>query len=307
MHSRRDFLRQVIAALGGVGLAGAQFRGLSWLLGTRPADAAQTDLVWVEGRDPYANTVKALAVLGGMGRFVKPGQNVALLPNVGWARTPEQAGCTNPRVVHAVIDEAFKAGAKSITAFCNPCNDARVSLDMSGIGKEIEQTSARYEFINKKGWVRRPAVQGCTHIKQADVYRLVQNSDVLISIPIAKHHGSSVLTMCCKNLMGAVRDRGYIHQSLHEGIADLTMMIPTTLCVLDATRILVRNGPSSGNINDVVVKNTLIAGVNPLSINALGTTLFGKQPSNIAHLKILASRGFGTIDLARIKYQTAKA
>ncbi len=79
----------------------------------------------------------------------------------------------------------------------------------------------------------------------------MRDCDVFINVPIAKHHGGSQLTMCCKNLMGAVKDRGYLHQSLHEGIADLAMMIPGHLCVLDATRILLRNGPSNGNLKDV--------------------------------------------------------
>lgn len=311
MDNRRGFLGKLLLALGGVGLSGLAQRapGLGWLAGgsSGVAEAAPNNLTWVEGPDPYKNTLKALGELGGMPRFVKPGQRVTILPNAGWARTPEQAGCTNPRVVRALIDECQKAGAASVTLFCNPCNDARVSLDLSGIGAEIEQTKARFEFINSQGWVKRGAVRGCTHVKWAQVYRLAVNCDVLINAPIAKHHGSSQLTMCCKNLMGAVKDRGYLHQSLHEGIADLALMLPGALCVLDATRILLRNGPSSGNVNDNVVKNTVIAGRNAAQVDALGTTLFGKQPQDIGYLKLLAQRQYAELDLSKLKYSRAKA
>lgn len=310
MDDRRGFLQKLLVALGGLSAVSAArtLPGLSWLPGfSETAEAAAGNLVWVEGKDPYTNTIKALDQLGGMKRFVKKGQRVTVLPNAGWARSPELAGCTNPRVVRAVIDECYKAGAKSVTLFCNPCNDARVCLEQSGIGAEVEQTKARFEFINDSGWVKRNAVRGCTHVKTAQVYRLVQDCDVFINVPIAKHHGSSQLTMCCKNLMGAVKDRGYLHQSLHEGIADLAMMLPGTLCVLDATRILLRGGPSSGNPGDSAVKNTIIAGVNAVQVDALGTTLFDKKPSEIGYLKLLGQRKYAEIDPAKLKYSRVKA
>lgn len=310
MDDRRDFIKKLMLGLGSLGVAGAAFQGR--LLGPLApdggvAEAATTNMCWIEGKDPYANTVKALNTLGGMKRFVKKGQKVAVLPNVGWARTPEQAGCTNPQVVRAVIDECKKAGAASVSIFTNPCNDGRVCFDMSGIAKVVEAAGARYELINKSAWVKRQAPAGCTHIKSAEVYRLVTDSDVLINVPIAKHHGSSKLTMCCKNLMGAVKDRGYIHQSLHEGIADLAMMIRSAVCVLDATRILVRNGPSSGNPEDVAVKNTVIAGVNPAEVDALGCSLFGIKPKDIEYLDLLGTRAFAVIDPAKLRYVKAKA
>ena len=310
MDDRRDFLKKLLLGLSGLSVAGAAFQGKA--LGPLApdggvAEAATTDMCWIEGKDPYANTVKALNTLGGMKRFVKKGQKVTVLPNVGWARTPEQAACTNPAVVRAVIDECKKAGAKSVSIFGNPCNDGRVCFDLSGIAKAVEAAGAHWELINNGAWVKRSAPKLCTHIKSAEVYRLVTDGDVLINVPVAKHHGGSKLTMCCKNLMGAVRDRGYIHQSLHEGIADLAIMIPSALCVLDATRILVRNGPTGGNLKDVVVKNTIIAGINPGQVDALGTSLFGMQPSEIEYLKILAGRAYCVIDPAKLRYVKAKA
>jgi uncharacterized protein (DUF362 family) len=310
MDDRRGFMQKLLLGLGGISLASAArgIPGLGWLPGlSETAEAAPDNLVWVEGQDPYKNTIKALDQLGGMKRFVKKGQRVTILPNAGWARSPELAGCTNPRVVRAVIDECEKAGAKSVTLFCNPCNDARISLEQSGIGAEVNQTKARFEFINDSGWVKRNAVRGCTHVKTAQVYRLVQDCDVFINVPIAKHHGSSQLTMCCKNLMGAVKDRGYLHQSLHEGIADLAMIVPCHLYVLDATRILLRHGPSSGDALDNVLRNTLIAGTNPAEVDTLGTTLFDYKAEEIGYLKLLGERGFGLTDPGKLKYTSVEA
>ena len=75
------------------------------------------DLVVAKGSDPYLSTIKAVAAIGGMSRFVKKGDTVVVKPNIGWDRTPEQAGNTNPMVVAALVELCYKAGAKRVNVF----------------------------------------------------------------------------------------------------------------------------------------------------------------------------------------------
>src|SRR3989337_573572 len=89
-----------------------------------PALAAGGTISRSTNDDPYRAAKAAVEALGGMSRFVKKGQKVCILPNLGWARTPEQGACTNPRVLRAVVHMCEVAGAKSIDVYCNPCNDA---------------------------------------------------------------------------------------------------------------------------------------------------------------------------------------
>ncbi len=312
--SRRNFIAKLLG-LGGAALGAGSAGHALWsrittgssVPSAHAAPQAAVRNVWVEGKDPYKATVAAIEKLGGIGRFVKKGQRVALLPNVGWARTMEQCANTHPEVLRAVIEQCDAAGAKSITAFCNPCNDIRVCLDKSGIGEMVEDSPARFEVINPKGWRARQAVTGCTHLKSADVYRLVDDSDVVINVPVAKHHGGAQLTMCCKNLMGLVKDRGFMHQKLHDAIADLTMMVPHALCILDASRILLRHGPTGGSLKDVRWENTVIAGVNPAEVDALATSLFAQKPADIGYLHILGDRGYAELDPAKIPVSRIKA
>ena len=309
--TRREFLTKLAVGAGGIGL-GLSAQGGIWSQlagddGIAHAAPPKGESVWAEGKDPYKTTVAAIKKLGGMDRFVKQGQRVALLPNVGWNRTPEQAACTHPEVLRAVIDLVAAEDAKSITVFCNPCNPIRACLENSGIGAMVDKSPARFEVINSQGWRLRKAVKGCTFMKEAQVYRLVDDCDVLINVPVAKHHGGAQLTMCCKNRMGLVKDRGVMHQKLHAAIADLTMMVPHALCVLDASRILTAHGPSGGNLKDVKKTDTVVAGTHPAEVDVLGCGLFGNKPGDIGYLRMLGERNFVNLDPAKLDVDYIKA
>ena len=85
------------------------------------------------GTDYGKITRNAIAAVGGMKRFVKPGDVVVVKPNMGWDRTPEQGANTNPQVVRAVVEEALAAGAKKVKVFDRTCNDARRCYANCGI------------------------------------------------------------------------------------------------------------------------------------------------------------------------------
>jgi uncharacterized protein (DUF362 family) len=72
------------------------------------------------------------------------------------------------------------------------------------------------------------------------------------------------------------------------------------LVVLDARRILTAHGPSGGSLADVAELNTLVVGANMASVDAYGTTLFGKHPTDLAYLVQAAERGIGEIRLERL-------
>ena len=48
-------------------------------------------------------TERIIAALGGLQRFIRPGQTVLLKPNLLTARTPDQAVTTHPAVIRALI------------------------------------------------------------------------------------------------------------------------------------------------------------------------------------------------------------
>ena len=81
----------------------------------------------------------------------------------------------------------------------------------------------------------------------------------------------------------------------------MNLVLRPDLHVLDATRILLRNGPSGGKVEDVEVRNLVFAGADPVALDALGTTLFGLKPTDIGHIVKSHEMGRGEMDLNKIK------
>ena len=100
--------------------------------------------------------------------------------------------------------------------------------------------------------------------------------DCFINVPIAKHHGLTKLTLSMKNLMGVCGgNRGQIHWNIDRKLPELAKFINPDLTVIDAYRILLRHGPSGGNLKDVKKTKTVIAGTDPVLADSYAASLFG--------------------------------
>ena len=261
------------------------------------------DMVVAKNSEPYDLTRKAVDALGGMGEFVGNGDKVALVPNIGWARTPEQGANTNPGVVKALIEMCFEAGAKQVTVFCNPCVNAKVSYQTSGIGAAVQDAGAYLLYLSGEGDYSEVSFPDAVWSKKNHVAKALLEADIFINAPIAKTHGTSKLTMLQKNLMGVVTNRGELHQNIHRELVALQKVLPAALYVLDCSRILIHNGPTGGSLDDVVKKDQVVAGRDPIAIESYGASLFGMDPMSIGFIKLGYEAGFGKIARANSQYQ----
>ncbi len=256
------------------------------------------DLVVAKGSDPYLSTIKAVAAIGGMSRFVKKGDTVVVKPNIGWDRTPEQAGNTNPMVVAALVELCYKAGAKRVNVFDLPCNDARRCYATSGIEAAAKEKGAYVYFADKwntleAGFTYKSPMQGWPILRDA------VECDTFINVPILKHHGLTGLTLSMKNLMGVCGgNRGSMHGDIGVKLADVADFIKPELTVIDAHRVLLRNGPTGGDLADVETRNTVIVGTDFVLADAYAAQFMGYDPMAITYIKEAAGRNLGSADIA---------
>jgi uncharacterized protein (DUF362 family) len=220
-------------------------------------------------------------------------------PNIGWDRTPELAACTNPEVVKTLVELALGAGAKKVVVMDNTTNQAQRCYVRSGIQAAAKAAGADVPFVNPRR-VKKMAIKG-EWLKDWDIIQDFVEADKLINVPIAKHHSLCRVTMGMKNWLGAIGDpRNQLHQKLDEAMVDLQGFFKPTLTVLDAYRILTRNGPQGGRPSDTKLLKTVVAGVDGVAVDAVGATFFDIPPADLLYLKLAAQRGLGRIDLEKM-------
>lgn len=292
--------REALGVLGSGLVAGAG----SVLLGP-PAAAAPpgpADVAAVTG-GAAAATRRAVELVGGMGRFVRPGQRVVVKPNIGWDRTPEQAANTNPEVAATVVRLCLEAGAGRVLVFDRTCNDPRLCYRRSGIQEAVEALGDRRVEVfipDERKYVEVP-IPGGVALRSWRYYQDAVEAEVFVNVPVAKHHGLTGVTLALKNVMGVLGgNRGQIHTGFDEKIVDLNLGRPSHLVVLDATRVLVAHGPQGGRPEDVRSPGTVVAGRDIVAVDAYATRFFGLAPQDVSHLARAAARGLGTTDLARL-------
>jgi uncharacterized protein (DUF362 family) len=274
---------------------------------TSTAAASFPDLAVFRGDDPEKNVRAALDALGGMERFVRRGANVVLKPNVLTGAAPEYAVTTNPDVLKAVALLCFEAGAASVVVLDRPTSSARTAFEVSGLAKAASEAGATVKYLTDRNFESVSIPKGrliTSWPLVADVF----DADVFINLPIAKTHGLAGLTMSMKNLMGIMGGaRGTIHLDFDQKIVDVNSLARPHLVVLDAYRILTRNGPTGGNLADVKLAKTVVVGTNQASVDAYGATLFGKTASDLGYLVKAQEQGLGETDLRKLRVQEGKA
>ena len=297
---RRAFLKEVALWTAGLTLTPPLFRWTPELgAQTRPSLVSVT-----EGTDYGALVSRVLQPLGGIQTFVKKGQRVVIKPNIGWDRTPEQGANTHPEIVKTLVRLALDAGASQVLVFDRPCNEERRCYNNSGIKRAVESLGdkrALCPFMDNRKFVPIRLAKGKS-ITEWDFYKEALEADCYINVPVAKHHSSAGLSLGLKNVMGIIGGfRGKIHFSLGQRIADLNTVLKTHLTVVDATRILLRNGPQGGDLKDVKILNTLLASTDTVAVDAYATTFFGMKPEEIESTYAAHQLGLGEMDLKKIR------
>jgi uncharacterized protein (DUF362 family) len=267
-------------------------------------------------KSPAVLAQRAVEAMGGMARFVSRGDVVVIKPNIGWDRMPVHAANTNPEVVAAIVRMAFDAGAKRVVVTDASCNDPNRCFQRSGIWRAAHALASCNDpnrCFQRSGIWRAAHALGADVVLPAEhrfrtmrmkgelldewpVYTPLVEADKLINVPVAKHHNLAKYTGAMKNwygLLGGRRNR--LHQSIDVSVADLATFMRPTLVVLDATRVLVRNGPQGGNVEDTKEMRTVVASIDQVAADAYGATLIGQNPDDVAYLKMGQARGLGTM------------
>ncbi len=292
---RREFCQRSLAI--GAAIGGASIFG--WHnLAAYAAPAGMPDLVAVRNGEPDVMFDKAIEAVGGIGQFVKPGQIVVVKPNIGWNRGPETGANTNPLLVKRIVEHCVQAGAQKVYVFDNAVDSGIRTYQTSGLEAAAKAGGAIVVPGHNASSYVKVDIPDAQKLKSTQVHEVLLEADVLINVPVLKHHSSSQVTIAMKNLMGVVYDRmAYHRQGLHECITDFCLYRKPELNIVDAYRVTMANGPSSAREKDIVLKKMLLLSTDIVAIDAAAIKIFGKEPESIRHVKMAHELGIGTMNL----------
>ncbi len=275
---RKFFLKTV--ALTGVAATLKMVDGFELLAQSTKATAVSGgyDLVAVMGGEPDIMFRRAIAEMGGIGKYVKPGNKVTIKPNIGWDRVPELAANTNPVLVSEIVKQCLKAGAKEVIVFDHTCDDWRMCYKNSGIEDAVIAAGGKIIPGHDESYYREVNLPHAVNLKTAKIHQAILDSDVWINVPILKNHGGAKMSISMKNLMGIVWDRRYFHShNLQQCIADCsTLDKKPVLNVVDAYRLLKSNGPQGKTEADVVISKGLFISTDIVAVDTAATKFFNQ-------------------------------
>lgn len=295
-----------------------QMHGLLWLTaapllgagaGVRaagpPAPPMPPDVAVVKG-SPAAAARAAVELLGGMARFVRPGQKVVIKPNMSFARGPESGTTTHPEVLRAVLAMCKEAGAGRIRVLDHSLQNAEQSLQRSGLRDACDSVEPGIcHHLMEAGLYHEASLDNGREMRANAFMTDVLDADVLIAVPVAKSHGGAGVSLSLKGQMGLIWDRWSMHSryNLDAAIVDLNTRIKPHLAIIDATRVLTSGGP--GGPGDVITPGEVIASADPVAADATAVASYpwyGRmfQPRQVRHVLLAHERGLGRMDIENL-------
>ncbi|MFH0940187.1 MAG: DUF362 domain-containing protein [Planctomycetota bacterium] len=289
--TRRDFI--------GLGIgAAAMTLTPSLLFG----DEEDKKNVWVfHGKDKKKLIAACLKIISENGGFGKNAKKLALKVNAAWSRTPEQGANTHPELVDAFLGGVKEFGISDVILPENPCNRGAEAFKRSGIIAVVEKHQFKMiDLQAQKGHYTKTAIPKGKKLVEAMVAKDFLETDVVINMPVAKHHGGTMLSIAMKNWMGAVEDRGFWHKNtIHQCIADFATLLQPRWTIVDATRIMIDHGPQ-GPTKNMKYPDIVILSKDQVAADAYASTLFLDKPSKVEYIRIAGEMKIGENDIARM-------
>ncbi len=309
--NRREFLTRTAKAGATLMAAGA----LAWAAhdpegpqpnGAAPSSAripdfslagASAKMSIARGADRRQTAALAMEALGGMAAFVGKGDRVLLKVNAAFASPPSLSATTHPDLVSELVRMCRAAGAASVAVTDNPINDPASCFALTGIGRAARAAGAEL-ILPEPRLFRDLTAPGAQLIRKWPVLvGALSGATKLIGVAPVKDHHRSGASLTMKNWYGLLGGRRNIfHQNIHTIIAELAAMVRPTLVVLDGTASMIANGPTGGSLSDLKPTHTLIAGTDPVAVDAFGATLLGKSSAELPFIAKAQAAGLGTAD-----------
>lgn len=257
------------------------------------------------GQGPYHNIISALSRLDLS--FLK-GKKVLIKPNAGRLVPPERGITTHPKAVEAVIDVVRKSGAASLAVGESPILGVKTmdAFELTGIASAAHAKNVPLVDMD----ARKPVIKEVKNGRVLETLRFcadIFDFDIIISVPVAKSHMHTQVTLGIKNMKGCLwrKEKVRLHQlqykngvsfpekTLDTAISDMATLLLPHLTVIDGYIGMEGLGPSAG---DPITSDFAVASLNCLAADKTGCELMGFEFEEVPHLRLVRDRGIISLE-----------
>ncbi|MBM7854628.1 uncharacterized protein (DUF362 family)/Pyruvate/2-oxoacid:ferredoxin oxidoreductase delta subunit [Desulfohalotomaculum tongense] len=240
---------------------------------------------------------KLINSLGGIEKFVQPGQVVAVKPNLVAKKKPAEAATTHPLVVEAVVRLVQQAGGKPFIVDSPGGPSSRGVLRSvyraTGMTEVAEKTGCDLNFDTSETVLNHPRGKA---VKQLTLLKVLTKADVIIALPKLKTHCMTRYTGAVKLMYGAVpglkkAEYHFNMQKLREFsqlLIDINTLLPASLNIMDAVVGMEGDGPTAGSPREA---GLLLASTNPYALDYICSDLIGIKPDSLVFIQLAKEQG----------------
>jgi len=251
----------------------------------------------VKGADPVKTTIEALETIGSDVDLALLGKKPILIkPNYLNSKHPSTGITTDSRVIEGIVKFLRECKVEEIiigegSGFA----DTFQAFKVAGVDAVAERWGVKLVDLNEDEFVEVSPPNPLS-LKKVRVAKTAVESTI-ISVPKLKLHRQATVTLSLKNMMGALASKGTMHMgSLSENIVDLASVLRPSVSVVDG----IIAGEGHENSGKPVEMNRVIAGTDPVAVDAVGAAVMGISPTDVKHLVLAEKKGLGTCSLERI-------
>jgi uncharacterized protein (DUF362 family) len=250
----------------------------------------------VKGKNPQEITVQALEMIEALD-VIPDNRPVLIKPNYINAQHPSTGITTDSRVIEGIVKYMKQSGLNeiSIGEGCG-LSDTFRAYSVAGVDHVAKRWKVDLIDLNKDKFVEVNPFKPLA-LNRVKIAKMALESTI-VSVPKLKIHGSARVTLSIKNMMGVMTPKGSMHRGdLSKNIADLASLVKPSLAVVDG--IIAGEGHETSG--SPIEMNLVIAGKDPVAVDAVGAAVMGVPPRSVKHLLYAEQKGLGTYNLEEIE------
>lgn len=264
-------------------------------------------LVRRQNNDTEEAVKNAVNMAGGLSSIITPHSQVLVKPNLV---TPIESGTgviTDCQVTEAVLKLVLECRPKRVVIgegsgygydVVGARADTRDAFRRSGTQEVGERLGIECVDLNRDTSVS-VKIPNYYVMNRVLIAKTVVESDVIISVPVLKTHRRTIVTLSLKNMKGVMpgREKRKTHKvGLERAIVDLNQVVKPHFTIVDG--LVGLGGLWEGE--DAAHMNLILAGRDPVAVDAVGARVMGFDPARILMLELATEKKLGVIDSSEI-------